>query len=258
MRGSWDDCAANGWNSSALEPASRALRDVTSLSIVIPTLNEADGIVGQLLALQGLRSRGVEVIVADGGSADSTPSLAAPLADAVVSSPRGRGAQMNAGASKASGDILLFLHADTRLPEEADKLIRAGLANGAQRWGRFDVAIDGESACLGMIAWFMSERSRLTGIATGDQAIFVCRDLFLASGGFPDIPLMEDIALSKQLKRAGRPLCLRKRVVTSGRRWDDGGVIATIALMWRLRLAFFFGVDPAKLAQIYGNARRAE
>ena len=241
----------------ALEPVRRAFRDAPSLSIIIPTLNEADGIVGQLSTLQGLRGRGVEVIVADGGSADSTPSLAAPLADAVVSSPRGRGAQMNAGASKAIGDVLLFLHADTRLPKEADELIRAGLGNGVQRWGRFDVSIDGESPWLGMIAWFMSERSRLTGIATGDQAIFVSRDLFLASGGFPDIPLMEDIALSKRLKRAGRPLCLRKRVITSGRRWDDGGVIATIALMWRLRLAFFFGIDPAKLAQKYGNERRA-
>jgi len=249
--------SATAGTASALELASCALPRISSLSIVIPTLNEADGIVGQLSALQGLRIRGVEVIVADGGSADSTPSLAAPLADAVVSAPRGRGAQMNAGASKASGDILLFLHADTRLPDGADELIRAGLATGVQRWGRFDVAIDGESSWFGVIGWFMSERSRLSGIATGDQGIFVRRDLFLASGGFPNIPVMEDIALSKQLKRAGRPLCLRERVVTSGRRWDDGGVIATIALMWRLRLAFFFGVDPAKLARKYGNERRA-
>ena len=223
------------------------------LSIIIPALNEAAGIAGHLAALQPLRRRGVEVIVADGGSRDATAALAAPHVDAVVTAPRGRARQMNAGAAQARGDVLLFLHADTRLPERADALVERVLARGAPAWGRFDVAIAGRHPLLPVVAWCMNWRSRLTGIATGDQALFVRRDAFDAAGGFPDIALMEDIALSRRLKRAGRPLCLRERAVTSGRRWESRGVLRVVVLMWRLRLAYFLGRDPARLAAAYAD-----
>jgi rSAM/selenodomain-associated transferase 2 len=227
------------------------------LSIVIPTLDEA-AIIGQsLAALAPLRARGAEVIVADGGSADATVALAQPHADCVIAAPRGRARQMNAGAAVATGDVLLFLHADTRLPAGADALIGAGLAQPRRAWGRFDVRLDGDHPLLPVVALAMNLRSRLTGIATGDQAMFVRRDVFIAAGGFPEIALMEDIALSARLKRFGWPLCLRARVVTSGRRWQSHGVFRTIALMWRLRLAYFLGVDPARLAPRYDDARGA-
>jgi rSAM/selenodomain-associated transferase 2 len=229
---------------------------VTVLSIVVPALNEATGIAAQLAALQPLRRRGVEVILADGGSGDATVALAAPHVDAVVTAARGRARQMNAGAAQARGDVLLFLHADTRLPDAADTLAARVLAKGAPAWGRFDVAIAGRHPLLPVVAWCMNLRSRLSGIATGDQALFARRDVFAAVGGFPDIALMEDIALSRRLKRQGRPLCLRERVVTSGRRWESRGVVRVVVLMWRLRLAFFLGRDPARLAQAYGDGAR--
>ena len=223
-----------------------------SLSIVMPVLNEAAGIEAALAALQPLRARGCEVIVVDGGSRDATPALAQPLADRVLSSSRGRAAQMNAGAAAARGNALLFLHADTRLPDGADALVRDALC-GARVWGRFDVAFDG--GALPLVALSMNLRSRLTGIATGDQAMFVTRDAFVAAGGFPPIALMEDIALSATLKRKSRPACLAARVTTSPRRWQTRGALRTVLLMWRLRLAYFFGVDPARLARAYGYGR---
>jgi rSAM/selenodomain-associated transferase 2 len=216
------------------------------ISVVVPALNEAQGIEACLAALAPLRARGHEVIVADGGSADGTARLAAPLADRVIRAPRGRAAQMNAGAAAAAGEALLFLHADSFLPPEADALVLEALETHA--WGRFDVAIDSDDPRLAVIAYFMNRRSRLTGIATGDQAIFVRRDAF---PGFAEIPLMEDIAFSKAMKRLGRPACLRQRVRTSGRRWESRGVLRTIALMWRLRLAYALGADPARLAEKY-------
>lgn len=219
------------------------------LSIVIPVLDEAAGIAACLARLAPLRARGAEVVVVDGGSADGTPALAAPHADRVIDSARGRARQMNAGAAAASGDALLFLHADTRLPEGADILVARALAT--QAWGRFDVTIEGRSRWLPVVAAFMNARSRLTGIATGDQALFARRDAFEAAGGFEPIPLMEDVALSKALRRAGAPACLRERVVTSGRRWDRHGALRTIVLMWRLRLAYALGADPARLAERY-------
>jgi rSAM/selenodomain-associated transferase 2 len=224
-----------------------------SLSIIIPVLDEASGIETTLGALAQFRARGAEVIVVDGGSRDATIQRARPLTDHVIASPRGRAAQMNAGAAVASAPVLLFLHADTRLPADADRLIRDGLAQSGRIWGRFDVRFDG-GGLFSVIAALMNLRSRLTGIATGDQAIFVTRAAFESLGGFPAIALMEDVALTTRLKRLGRPLCLHARVTTSARRWRTHGIVRTVLLMWRLRLAYFLGADPARLARRYGYA----
>lgn len=213
------------------------------LSVVVPTLNEARGVRAALEALAPLRALGHEVIVVDGGSSDGTVELAAGLCDRLLTAARGRASQMNAGARVATGQMLLFLHADTRLPPGA-----AALVLNRPLWGRFDVEIEGRHPLLRLVAWAMNLRSRLTGIATGDQAIFVRRDAF---PGFPEIALMEDIALSKRLKRIGRPACLRERVTTSGRRWESRGVLRTIFLMWRLRFLYFVGVRPEALARKY-------
>lgn len=225
-----------------------------SLSIVIPVLDEAARIEAALAALQALRAAGAEVIVVDGGSRDATRRLAEPWVDRVIEAARGRAAQMNAGASQARGDVLLFLHADTALPAGADRLIAAAL-DADHRWGRFDVAIDGVAPLLPLVAAMMNARSRATGIATGDQAMFVARAAFESAGGFPEIPLMEDVALSKALKRISRPACLRARVITSGRRWERHGTLRTILLMWRLRLAYALGADPRHLARRYDVER---
>ncbi len=233
---------------SPIEPAPR-------ISIIVPTLNEGDGIAAALAALAPLREQGHEVIVVDGGSGDGTPALARGAADRVVSAPRGRASQMNAAAALARGAVLLFLHADTRLPENADARILHGLAASGRAWGRFDARIEGESRLLPVIAFFMNLRSRATGIATGDQAIFVRRDAFERAGRFPPLELMEDIALSSSLKRISRPLCIAEKVVTSGRRWERRGIVRTVLLMWRLRLKFFFGAAPASLARLYDGER---
>ena len=225
------------------------------LSIVIPCLNEAAGIAAVLARLQPMRERGAEVIGVDGGSSDASAQLAAPFADRVVEAPRGRAAQMNAGAAHAGGDMLLFLHADCLLPAGADILIQDGLAASGKDWGRFDVALDGAHALLRTVAAMMNVRSRLTGIATGDQGLFMRRRLFAAVNGFPPIALMEDIAMSKELKAHGAPLCLNARIIASARRWEERGVLRTIALMWRLRVAYCLGADPARLALRYDAAR---
>jgi rSAM/selenodomain-associated transferase 2 len=211
------------------------------LSVVVPVLNEAAGIRAALEALAPLRARGHEVIVVDGGSSDGTADIAAGLCDRVLTAPRGRALQMNAGARVAHGELLLFLHADTRLP--ADFTIPDSAV-----WGRFDVRIDGRHPLLKVVACAMNLRSRFTGIATGDQAMFVRRAVF---PGFPEIALMEDVALSKVLKQRGRPTCLHEKVTTSGRRWEAHGVLRTIFLMWRLRLLYFLGVSPEALARKY-------
>ena len=221
------------------------------LSIIVPALNEAPGIEANLRALAPMRRRGVEVIVADGGSSDATAALAAPRADRVLNAPRGRALQMDAGARAASGRVLLFLHADTLLPDNADQLVNEGLAGGSHAWGRFDVHIAGGLAMLRVIAAMINLRSRLSGIATGDQAMFVMRDTYFAVGGFPSQPLMEDIELSHRLKQHSRPLCLRERVITSGRRWESNGVWRTIILMWRLRLRYWLGTRAEILAEEY-------
>jgi rSAM/selenodomain-associated transferase 2 len=219
------------------------------LTIVVPVLNEAAIIVAALDALAALQARGAEIIVVDGGSSDGTPQLARPLADRVITAASGRGPTMNAGAALGTGDALLFLHADTTLPANADLMIAAALSRRA--WGRFDLRIAGEHPLLAVVAHLINWRSRATGIATGDQAIFVTREAFLSVGGFPDLPLMEDIAISQRLKRLCRPICIATPVITSGRRWERNGVVRTILLMWRLRLAYYFGVAPARLASRY-------
>jgi len=236
-------------------PGGAAEIEMTWISIIVPVLNEAQGISESLAALAPLRERGHEVIVVDGGSSDKTPDLARRAADRVVSAPRGRASQMNAGAALARGEVLVFLHADTRLPEAAGARILQGLAASGRAWGRFDVRIEGASVFLPVIAFFMNLRSRATGIATGDQAIFVRREAFERAGGFPPLELMEDIALSRSLKRVSRPLCLAEKAVTSGRRWERHGVLRTVFLMGWLRLAFFLGAAPASLARFYDSER---
>ncbi len=321
------------------------------LSVVVPVRNEAAGIVQVLEPLQGLRGE-IEIIVADGGSEDGTVGLAGPLADQVIGSAPGRALQMNAGAALANGEVLLFLHADTRLPEGFLGMIRAvmpeslpvtsapssvipnystaipisspviplsspvipanaGIHTDPQttpsheqissflpdpsmdprvreddvkgeddvskeggiegesdsrahtncetaQWGRFDVCLAPSSPALNLVAWMMNQRSRLTGICTGDQAIFVRRDLFNQVGGYADIPLMEDIDLSKRLKRFSPPACIRTPLSTSSRRWQQNGVVRTILLMWSLRLQYWAGVSPVRLAEKYYPARQLE
>ena len=223
----------------------------SALSVIVPVLNEANTIEACLRALVPLRARGVEVIVADGGSTDRTPALAAPLCDRVVPGARGRALQMNAGAAQACGDVLLFLHADVLLPADADRLILTSMRETQRRWGRFDVRLSGSHPLLRTVAFMMNLRSRLTGIATGDQCLFVERTLFDRLGGFAPIPLMEDVELSARLKRSDRPVCLREHVVASSRRWEAQGMLRTILMMWRLRLAFFLGASPDRLVRIY-------
>jgi len=221
------------------------------LSIIIPVLNEASIIGQSLSSLEHFRRKGHEVIVVDGGSDDPSLSTATPLSDKVTCSLRGRSRQMNAGAVLSTGDILLFLHADCLLPDNADRLIIEGMSDRRQLWGRFDVKFSGKRSILRVIEVLMNWRSRLSGIATGDQGIFVERNLFEKIGGFPEIDLMEDIALCKMLKKYGRPLCLRQQVMTSSRRWEEKGLFRTVLLMWFLRFAYFFRADPKRLVKLY-------
>jgi len=226
-----------------------------ALSIVMPVLNEVEGIAAALEPLAPLLARGAELIIADGGSSDGTMAWAQVItripSTTLISTPRGRALQMNAGAHQATADVLLFLHADTVLPPDADALIAKALADRASVWGRFDVRIGGQSQILPMVATFMNLRSRWSGIATGDQAIFMTRNAFDQVGGFPIQPLMEDVEMSKRLLKLSRPACLGDKVLTSGRRWDSRGVFRTIALMWRLRFAYWRGVSAERLAEQY-------
>ncbi|NVZ10505.1 TIGR04283 family arsenosugar biosynthesis glycosyltransferase [Allochromatium humboldtianum] len=220
------------------------------LSIIIPTLNEAEHIGALLTDLAPLRVAGHAVILVDGGSVDTTRARAASGVDRVLESQRGRAVQMNAGTQIAGGEILWFLHADSRVPPGAAEALLAACRAGG-RWGRFDVRLSGRHPLLRLVERGMNARSCLTGLATGDQGIFVTRDAFSYVGGFPEIPLMEDIALSKRLRRLARPACLRLPLLTSSRRWESRGVLRTILLMWRLRLAYALGADPARLARRY-------
>ena len=225
------------------------------VSIVVPVLNEGDNIRTALARLSELREAGAEVVVVDGGSTDDTLAVASDLCDSAIIAPRGRGSQMNAGAYQASGVALIFLHADTILPTGALDVVMKAIGQDAV-WGRFDVAIDGASPWFPVISFMMNVRSRLTGVATGDQAIFVSRRVFLETGGFPDIPLMEDVAFCSSMRFRSRPACLPEKVITSGRRWERNGVLKTILMMWWLRLRFFLGASPDKLALEYGYQPR--
>lgn len=238
-------------------PLANPHRSLPSLSIIIPMLNEAAGIQATLTRLQVLRSSNVELIVVDGGSTDASVALAAPLADTVVRSEPGRARQMNLGAQHAHAPALLFLHADTQFPLGEEQRAMASLEQALARhaWGRFDVRLAGRSRWLPLVATLMNLRSRLSGIATGDQGMFLRRDTFVALGGFPDQPLMEDVELSKRLKPHSPPACLRQKVISSGRRWDEFGAWPTIRLMWRLRYRYWRGVSATQLAKEYRHAR---
>ena len=229
------------------------------LAVIVPVLNEASTAPEALARLAPLRQRGATVIVVDGGSADGTAERARAAADHVLVAPRGRASQMNAGAGHAldcdSIDALLFLHIDTRLPANADELIGAACTARPLAWGRFDVRIEGRSPGLSLVAAMMNVRSRLTGICTGDQCLFATRALFEKVNGFPTLPLMEDIEFSRHARRLAWPIAVRDHAVTSGRRWEQHGVLKTVLLMWRLRAAYFFGADPARLAAAYRDAR---
>jgi rSAM/selenodomain-associated transferase 2 len=222
-----------------------------NFSIIIPTLNEEQTIQSCLLALQSLRNE-CEIIIVDGDSIDNTRILASSLADKVITSSKGRAKQMNNGARHAMGNVLIFLHADTCLPENALQLIQQQLSNSG-KWGRFDIQLSGRHFMLKVIAQMMNWRSKLTGIATGDQAIFITRPAFEKAGQYPEINLMEDIALCKALRKISPPICLKDKVISSGRRWEHNGIYRTILLMWILRLRYFFGTDPQTLAFLYTN-----
>ena len=222
-----------------------------ALSIVVPMLNEAANLPALIAHLSIWRERACEVVLVDGGSDDGSVELARAAGLRVIDSARGRALQMNAGAALCGGEILLFLHDDTRLPDAADVAVCHALTSPARHWGRFDVRIEGRPAMLRVVAAAMNLRSRLSGIATGDQAIFVRRTLFETVGGFPELALMEDIALSARLRKHAWPVCLRARVRTCGRRWEQRGVWRTIVLMWRLRWAYWRGVPAERLAEAY-------
>ena len=240
------------------------MNDLPTWSVIIPVLNEATLIrerVAQLIMVRGI----TEAIVVDGGSNDGTSEILERLIASaeqspnnvnmrVVASDAGRAHQMNRGAALSTADILVFLHADTRLPPDTTKLLAAAHRSG-RVWGRFDVAFDTRTRAMRLIAWFMNHRSALTGIATGDQTIFVFRQIFEQIGGYPQIPLMEDIALSKQLKGFTRPYRIRTPVITAARRWQTHGVLTTIGRMWRNRLLYWLGVSPGRLAARYRHVR---
>ncbi len=218
------------------------------ISIIIPVLNEGSNIELCLGALQPVRIQN-EIIVVDGGSSDDTVKKSKPLADRVIVSAKGRAKQMNVGAEKAKGEMLVFLHADTFLPENAIELLPL-INNG---WGRFNIQLKGKAIMLKVISAFMNWRSRYTGIATGDQVIFVSKQLFDVVGGYPEIALMEDVSFSAKLKKIKKPICLVAKVISSGRRWEQYGVFKTIFLMWSLRLRYFFGENPETLSVLYSR-----
>lgn len=220
------------------------------ISVIVPVLNERTCIVDTLLKLQPLRHRGHEVILVDGGSCDATPVVARPFVDQIHCTEAGRARQMNLGARHSSGEILFFLHADTRVPDNVDRLINNAM-NHQSGWGRFNITLAGTHPLLRLIEVGMNLRSSITGITTGDQGLFISRDWFVSIGGFPDQPLMEDIAFSRSLKPLAAPICLTHRLVTSSRRWEHYGVVRTVFRMWYLRTAYYFGVPARQLAKQY-------
>ncbi len=229
----------------------RELANLKTISLIIPVRNEA-GLIRELLQrLQCYRAKGHELIVIDGGSTDGTVQQSKGLVDSCALSAAGRSMQMNHGASVAKGEILLFLHADTELPIDADERICEALSAQDGRWGWFDVKLSKPRLAFRIVARMMSWRARLTSVATGDQALFVERKLFREVGGFPELPLMEDIAISKLLRRRGLAVRPAGLATTSSRRWEQNGLIPTILLMWKLRFLYFIGVEPLRLREMY-------
>jgi rSAM/selenodomain-associated transferase 2 len=223
------------------------------ISVIMPTLNEEKSIAAILAALMALRPH--EAIVVDGGSRDKTAQMGERAGAQVIISECGRARQMNRGVREANGDVLLFLHADTRLPVTAWADIGNALSDRRYVGGRFDIDLEGDHPMLKIIAAMISYRSRLTKVSTGDQALFVRREIFREMGGFPDIDLMEDIAFCRALKRIGRIACLRSKVISSARRWEMNGVWRTVSKMWILKLLYFVGVSPGTLKRFYADSR---
>jgi len=229
----------------------RSTQAMTRISFILPVLNEAALIEAQLQRLQTYRECGHEVVVVDGGSTDGTPALALKLADTVLSAAPGRSLQMNAGAAVASGDLLVFLHVDAQLPEAADRLLLAALAVPGSQWGWFSVHLSNPALPFRIIAACMNLRTQLSFVCTGDQALFVSKQLFTQIGGFPPLPLMEDVAICKRLRRKSTPHWITRPVLASSRRWEQQGLVRTVVLMWWLRLLYFCGVSPTRLQQMY-------
>lgn len=221
------------------------------VSIIIPVFNEAQSLNAHLPLLQGLRELGHELIVVDGSGDSASAERCGALVDHWLDSAPGRARQMNAGAERADGEIYLFLHIDTRLPGDAMDLLQEGFSRDSTQWGRFDVRLSGQLWVYRVIEYMINLRSRLSGVATGDQAIFVRRSVFEAVGGYGELPLMEDVAISKTLRALARPLCLRSKVITSSRRWEAHGVVRTVVLMWWIRLLYSLGVSPQILHGMY-------
>jgi len=247
--------AAHSINHSQLETTVAdccATEQRCRLSIIVPCLNEAQQIETGFLALQALRQRGHEVIVCDAGSTDSTQQLASPLCDAFLQADKGRALQMNAGAAQASGDVLCFLHADTRSPLNLDTHIFQALQQSRCLWGRFNIELSGRHFAFRLIERLINLRSRVSGVASGDQGIFIYRNVFDRLGGYKAIALMEDIELSKRLKTISKPACIKQpTLLTSSRRWEEHGIARTVLLMWKLRLKYFLGSNPQQLASEY-------
>ena len=221
------------------------------VSIIIPAYNEAQSIQSTLVPLQSLRSNNYELILVDAGSTDDTVASAESLVDKLLHSKKGRAYQMNAGAAEAEGEVLFFLHADTIVPVKAISALETAIDKSNFTWSRFNVRLSGTHILFRVIEKLINLRSCLTGIATGDQGICIKRDLFFNIGMYELLPLMEDIALSKKLKKIARPVCISQALITSSRRWEEKGIFRTILLMWKLRLQFWLGVSADKLAEQY-------
>jgi rSAM/selenodomain-associated transferase 2 len=224
------------------------------LSVIVPMLNESPRIAGSLNAIRRA-APAAEIIVVDGGSSDASVAIARPLCDVLIAASRGRARQMNAGASGSHGDALVFVHADTLVPRTFARDIAAALSDPAVVGGRFDVRLDESGLPYRIIGAMISIRSRISRTGTGDQAIFVRRDVFESLGGFPELELCEDLEFSRRMKRAGRVACLRARVTTSARRWNRDGVVRTVVRMWLIRAMYLLGVPPARLKRMYSDTR---
>ncbi|MES9850699.1 MAG: TIGR04283 family arsenosugar biosynthesis glycosyltransferase [Candidatus Thiodiazotropha sp. L084R] len=224
----------------------------TKLSVVIPCLNEGDGVEKFLRDLQYLRHQGHQLILVDGGSEPPISTSIESYVDRLLVSPTGRAVQMNSGAAIANGDLLWFLHVDSQIKPGIENAMLT-ISQSGSLWGRFDVRLSGTHPLLRVVEWMMNWRSRVTGIATGDQGLFVQKQMFEKIGGFPLQPLMEDIEISRRLKRISAPCCLRERLTTSSRRWESAGIMSTILLMWVIRFAYWLGVSPSRLAGLYRN-----